>query len=373
MKIAFSFGKFILANRLVSINNLWKDPRGLTGSEVSFFCYAHELKKRGHDVDIYIESHERSGEWNGMKVRSFDEFMSQYRTDYDAVCSWCEPDTLRNVHPKAVRLCNQQVNDFLYAKPGFDDAVDVFTSPASHHMAHMQGWGNTTASKWCVLPNGCDTSWYPKRERRKHSVVWASSPDRGLHLLLGMWPKIRARVPDANLRVFYNMAHWVQANRSLQHRHPHLDETSRRANYVYEALLRMPGKDWGIEIRDSTSREQMIEELATAEVLAYCCDTFVYTEGFSVTLMEACASGMVPITTSVDSLGTIYREAVPMVEAPVRDRLDEYVNLVVRALTDEDFKASVLKKTLPFAEKYSYQKGAETLEGYLLQAKSRKT
>jgi glycosyltransferase involved in cell wall biosynthesis len=38
---------------------------------------------------------------------------------------------------------------------------------------------------------------------RNHKLIYASSPDRGLDILLKMWPDIRAKFPDAELHVAY--------------------------------------------------------------------------------------------------------------------------------------------------------------------------
>jgi glycosyltransferase involved in cell wall biosynthesis len=39
--------------------------------------------------------------------------------------------------------------------------------------------------------------------KRKHSAGYFSSYDRGLHILLTMWPAIRKAVPDATLDIYY--------------------------------------------------------------------------------------------------------------------------------------------------------------------------
>ncbi len=39
--------------------------------------------------------------------------------------------------------------------------------------------------------------------RNNYRIIWSSSYDRGLDILLKMWPDIKKAVPEAELHVFY--------------------------------------------------------------------------------------------------------------------------------------------------------------------------
>lgn len=43
----------------------------------------------------------------------------------------------------------------------------------------------------------------PGPERKRDRFVYASSPDRGINRVLELWPKIKAKLPDADLHIFY--------------------------------------------------------------------------------------------------------------------------------------------------------------------------
>jgi glycosyltransferase involved in cell wall biosynthesis len=81
--------------------------------------------------------------------------------------------------------------------------------------------------------------------------------------------------------------------------------------------------------------------------------------------MEACASGMVPIISSVDSLGQIYGGHIPVVQAPIQDHAEEFVQLTIRALTDNDFAQSVVAKARALANEYKWSILAEKLENLI--------
>ena len=364
MKIAFIYGPWSVGQRPFNLDSLWTDPRGLTGSEVSFFSIAREMARRGHQVTIFTRHQSRlPRDWEGCSVLDVDSLSPESTASFDAACSWNEPDMLRRVSPELVRLVNQQLNDFDYCQPGYDEFVDVYTSPSDAHREYIRSH-TPIPEKWEVLPNGCDSSQYPDVPRVRNRVIYASSPDRGLHLLLQEWPKIRRAVPDAHLRVFYNFEPWYQ-RMSVETFSPYPDvrECCHRAMYIREAMRRLA--DHGVEHCHSISREQMAKEMAEAWVLAYPCETIRYTEGFSVTLMEACASGVLPVTSSVDSLGGIYGKVVPMVQAPARDNMPAFVDLVVKGLKDEKWRSKVVAKTKKFSKSFEWPLLAHRLEKIL--------
>jgi glycosyltransferase involved in cell wall biosynthesis len=99
--------------------------------------------------------------------------------------------------------------------------------------------------------------------------------------------------------------------------------------------------------------------------LAYPCDTVNWTEGFSVTLMEACAAGIVPVTTDVDALGEIYGGAAVMIRSPIGERLDKFVQAVTESLTDDDFRSKVTSRTMALAECYKWPDLTTKLETIL--------
>jgi len=363
MKVAFVYGPFTLAGRLIDFANLWDSPRGLTGSELSCICFAREMARMGHHVSLFIQN-PNAPEYDGVPLREFAN-LSAESYGYDAVCAWNEPDVLRGVAPGAVRLVNQQLNDFGYCRPGFDDFVDVYTSPSQSHMEFIRSH-TPSPHKWAVLPNGCDPDQYDRSAKVPGRVIYASSPDRGLHLLMQAWPAVRRAVPEAHLRVFYNMDGWISTFVPIEH-HGIKDftEFGRRARYIDLAMRRMGGL--GVTRVGSVSRRQMVKEMSEAVVLAYPCDTVRFTEGFSVTTMEACASGAVPVVTAVDSLGQIYLPHIPAVPVPARDNVPAFAEFVVRGLTDTGFQTGAREKSLALAESHRWSVLAGRLEEILLE------
>lgn len=370
MRIAFLYGKFSLGPRPLDFDTLYTSPRGLTGSELSCVEYAHAMKQRGHEVILVVGHLDKRTTWRGIDVFPLKD--PNVVAGFDVVYSWNEPDLLREIPTVGLRIVNQQLNDFAYCQPGWEEFSDVVTSPSAHHLEFLRKMA-PNVRRWDVVPNGCDPTQYAEVKRVPGRVIWASSADRGLHLLLQAWPQIKTRVPDASLRCFYNFqpAHFDEFESVGPNVHPDLLEIAQRKRYIQYAMGKLAGPKWDVEHVGSVSRERMREEFERAVVLGYPCDPIRYTEGFSVTSMEACASGCLPVLTDVDSLGHIYGGAVPMVSLAGKsfgpEHTKEFVDLVVRGLTNEPWRRIRVAECKQLAAQHAWPVLAERLEKMLVE------
>jgi glycosyltransferase involved in cell wall biosynthesis len=374
MRIAFLYGKFSLGARPFDFDALYTAPRGLTGSELSCIEYARAMAARGHDVLLIVGQPLEPRTWYGVNVSPLVD--PNAVADYDAVLSWNEPNLVFEVPPGPLRVVNQQLNDFAYCRPGWEGVVDLVTSPSARHLEYLKHQAPSVAD-WAVLPNGCDPTLYELDDDARRTVagrvVWASSADRGLHRLLEMWPRIKRAVPHATLRCFYHFepAHFDDYEQIGPNVHPDLLEIAQRKRYVRYAMEKLSAGGWGVEHVGSVSRHRMAEEWERAEVLAYPCDTIRFTEGFSVTTLEACASGALPVITDTDALGQIYGDVAPMTKLSDSDRFDaqaqiHFSDLVIEGLTNHEWRRAHVARCRALAVEHSWGILAERLENILL-------
>ena len=139
-----------------------------------------------------------------------------------------------------------------------------------------------------------------------------------------------------------------------------LTETGYRARYIAQAIRRLDG--CGIQAVGSTSRADMAREMAQAECLAYPCDPIRWTEGFSVTTLEGCASGAVPVISKADALGSIYAGLPTLIDVPLRENVQAFTDGVVRVLTDEPYAEHAREVGRAIAERHAWPKLTEQLE-----------
>ena len=338
MRIAVTYGPMCLMRYP---EETWDDPR--TGSEIGWRRIVEELRLLGHEVD-------RS--WCGV----------DHPDGYDAVVSINEPYSLRPFTKAKLRVCCFWLNEFTFCKEGqyghqdFDDFVDLYLSPSEAHRQKAIGeWGAPRPEKWSVNHLGCDTvNGLAKIPGR---VVYCSSPDRGLHRVLEGWPAIRRAVPGANLRIFYRLAPWFRGFDTTPY-YPPIEKLRHRALWCEEALRRLSGPEWGITVVDSVNHDQLMREMAEAEVLLFPAETVSWSEGFSCATMEGCAAGCAVIVSDCDSLGEVYAPLDPFKTGD----WDAFRDRTIRALQDAAFRAELQSKARLLASQNTWKKHAERLD-----------
>lgn len=344
--MALLLGAFSVGARPLDMARVYDDPRGLTGTELCYVRTLEELGKLGHVAQGFVGG------------------ATGYEAGYDAVVSINEPNLLEPVR-QGRRVVWQMLNDFSFVRPGYDAWVDQYFGVSEQHTAHVAA-RSESPGKWSTIGLGCDPEIYAD-ERIPGRVVWASSADRGLHWLLEAWPEIKASAPQASLHVLYHFSYDAIIDVERHHTspqggpyHAHILEVAQRARYIREMLPRLRGLD--VTHLGSVSRKQMIREWNEAAVLAYPCDTVAFSEGFSVTTLEAHASYTMPVITDCDCLGSLYRDSgcTMIPRAEIRQAL-------AQAVVDELQRPSPerIAQCRRFAEANTWAKAAKTLSDRL--------
>lgn len=356
----------------LNVENIWTDPRGLSGSELGCIRIAQELRDMGHAVTIATLA--EPCDWDGIRICRIEH---AHRTEADAVVAINDPNALRGIEG-AFRVVLFWNNDFGFCRLGFDDYVDLWQSPSQGHLDYMlskpfdvelthegpRGTYRADPSKWTVNELGCDPERYGGVEKVPGRVVYCSSPDRGLHWLLQEWPAIKRAVPHAHLRIFYRLEPWIRGFDNVPY-FPPIEPLRARALYIEDALRRLAHLD--VVAVDSVSREQIAREMSEAEVLAFPCDTVSWSEGFSCTVLEACAARACPVITDCDAFGTLYGGVVPMASRELTPGSDwtgwvsDWSTTVIEALEDSHFRSKVNEAAHAFAQQHTWRHTAQRL------------
>lgn len=352
-KLAFLFDPWGCP-RPIRPAGLFTDPRGLTGSEISCVMQAIEMRKLGHEVTIY-SNYSEDGEVRGVRFAQWKRWAEEAGQDWHAVVAFIQPQGLQLVKPGVLRVFNQQVNDFQYCL-GWEAFVDVATSPSPHHQKYLSTL--TQFQNWKILPNGCDAS-IRGNGKRSRSIVYASSPDRGLHWVLELFPRLKKRVPDVECHVYYD----YRPGLGKVYEQWGEKELAKRFRYIETVMPQLASR--GVFHHKSVSREDMAKVLCESRLLAYPCDPVRYTEGFSCTTLEAASAGCLPVICAADALGEIYGNYLPNVAAPFSDHRDEYFDLLVKLLTDNEAYASAQAKARPLGGIYDWSIVGQRLQSIL--------
>ena len=340
--------------------------RTVGGGEAGMLETAFGLAKRGWGVTIF--SCAERGLYKDVVFRPEREYLTAvWENRPEVVVAWSDAEPLRCAPPGVARALAQQLNDLVFA-PGWEQSVDILISPSHNHveMIRRLGWSGETVA----VHNGCHPwQWAdapPPRERPLQVGYW-SSPDRGLHLLLRAWPRIRDRVPGARLVVAYEVERLFGITR-----HPDRgDEHIARINVVRDLVL-ASRCDPTISFTGAISRARLREIQKQTRVMAYPSAGISYTEGFCVAALEACAAGVFPVMRPVDALPSIYDGVarwLPL-DTGSSDFEDALVNGVVYGLTgwaERDAPVAV-PYLLRRAEEYTWDSAVGEMESALARA-----
>jgi glycosyltransferase involved in cell wall biosynthesis len=367
LRIAVILGKTGSAvHGVLDVAKVFEDDGAFaTGTVTGFFSIAWGLAERGHTVDAFCECKENvvGSKLGGAHFYNIDR--EQVSDGYDAFITVNEPDMLKGKPKDKLKIVALWLNDFSVASPGWDEHVDVYACPSETHKLYVRGRGEVPREKLDVAPLCVNMELHDEAvARRLWSIAYCSSPDRGLHHLLAMFPEIKARVPGANLRVYYRVKPWYETIVGMRP----LDGTHMRwrADQIKASFADL-GEDGsrGVTLVGPVSPRRMARELRQTMVLAYPCDVVRFTEGFGAAVLDACAAGCVPVISNVDAFGEIYWGAAHLISGNPGERKKAWIDAVCLALTDDGFATEVRQASRARAREFTRQKSAARWEALI--------
>ena len=297
---------------------------GMGGSETMALNLAEGLARSGHCVRVYAHC-EGPGMVvgpNGMSWRDESDF-------HDLICdvliSSRRPDAVdkcRRVVAKKSVLWVHDVHCDVHLTPERAQHFDEIWCLSRWHMENMaEAYPWLQKDKLVQIRNGIDLALWGSGPdyRNPHRAVYSSSPDRGLPLALELWPRVREKVPDAELHVYYGFDNWIR-----------VCELTGRPTDELRAIRRTAESTPGVFLHGRVNEAQLAEEFFRAGVWAY--PTWWY-ETSCITAMQALAAGLCIVTTN--------RAALYETVGTERGRLlnedygsDEYKNEWVESVVD---------------------------------------
>jgi glycosyltransferase involved in cell wall biosynthesis len=356
MRVAVIGGVFTMGSRPpMNPNNLWDDPRGMTGTEVTFTYLAQNMAKLGHATTLFtkVVSHDPQVQ-NGVTWTPSEDIANVLARDgsFDFAVSFCEPNYFKMFpHLAKKKLVLQELNDFPYTDSDAFDKVDHWVAISQNHKEQMlRVLPQVPAEKWTPIHNVVDVDLYrPDHQKIYGQCIYCSSPDRGLHELLSIWPDIRAKEPKATLRIFYDLRTWLDKVISQKSDYPLWRTLQNRAVYIDEVLPKLVA-NCGVSVHQAVSRNRIVEEMLSASVFTYPCAPVSYTEGFSCATLEACAAGTWPVITDADCLPSLYGSVATVI--PRSKIRSDYADAVVSAIRSDGDRNKLREFAKGFDLKY---------------------
>lgn len=158
--------------------------------------------------------------------------------------------------------------------------------------------------------------------KKKNSVGYFSAYYRGLECLLDMWPKIRERVPDATLDVYYGWESWL----ALQGP----DDFYERMEKQFKVL-----SSQGVTVHGRVSHDELARAMRSTQVWAYPTE---FTEIHCITALKAQEAGCYPVVTDVGALAETVQSGVKIHTKKIyTDEFQQelFIDAVVKALEED--------------------------------------
>lgn len=188
---------------------------------------------------------------------------------------------------------------------------------------------------------------------KQHKLFYGSSPDRGLDMLLFMWPDIRKEFPDAELHVCYG---WKLFDIMAR--------TNPERRQWKESVLQMMQYP-GIVDHGRVGKDELKEIRSSCGIWAY--PTY-FTEINCITALECQRDGVVPVVIDLAALREVVGAGV-IVEGDIKDpqTMKKFQEELISLMKDGDRWKKESRKAIKHSNKYDWSTVAREWLPYFLE------
>jgi len=316
---------------------------GIGGSETALVQVATRLAARGHHVRVYSSAVE--GLYGGALYRPFTAWDPTEEVDLLIVSRLAHvfDNPMVGAKQSALWCHDHSYPDVLTEERA--SKVDRIVVLSDWHRKRFAKLYPFTRRRLRVIRNGISLREIETGENRyshasrkfsarRPRVIYSSSPDRGLEVLLDVWPRIREQAPKAELHVFYGFETIDRMSSS----NPSLQMLKRS---LLTKVAQLGGEKGGVYLRGRVGQVELADEMQRARVLAY---PTAFLETSCITAMEARAAGLPIVTSDLGALReTVGEHGYTIAWARNEDKpcnhspeyQDRFVRQVVGMMTDK--------------------------------------
>jgi 2-polyprenyl-3-methyl-5-hydroxy-6-metoxy-1,4-benzoquinol methylase/glycosyltransferase involved in cell wall biosynthesis len=318
---------------------------GTGGSELACVEMAKSFARMGHRVRVYSDCPGMEGIYDEVEYLHFSHAQPGTIT-CDVFISSRQPTVLPALQLTAkARIL--WVHDIHVGAPGsqLHEALlhydRIFCLSKWHRDYFLSVYPFLDPEKVVVSRNGILIERFPCAEHAKENkLIYTSSGNRGLELLLDLFPRIREKVPDVELEVYYGFNVWKSAARNSP------DEMA-QIERIEQKMKNTPG----VITMGRENQQGLAKAWLQAKVWAY--PTW-FTETYCISALEAQAAGAVPVTTNLAALGETVQSGF-LLSPPLNEEYNkDFVDSVVELLTDEEERQKHVKIGREAAEKLTW-------------------
>lgn len=182
------------------------------------------------------------------------------------------------------------------------DRPDKIIGLTNWHANHMSKLYNVDKDRFAIIPNGLNLERFKVDRSNDDSnspkFIWSSSPDRGLDVLLGLWPTIRSFYPDAELHVYYgwNLIDKIINTMKSRGQGGYLEYIK---SQIVGKMYELGNEEGGIYNHGRVDQDTLAEAMYKSTFWGY---PTQFMETFCITAIENQAAGVIPITSNLAAL-----------------------------------------------------------------------
>lgn len=331
------------------------ERKGLGGSETAAVRLAEQLSELGFVVTVY-------GEVDQMCYR---DVIFRHHSVYDpeeprlAVIASRLPEVFDRPPAAKVRclwLHDTDAGDRLTQNRA--DSIDHVFVLSRWHEKHVGKMYPFLRDKLRRIRNGITPEYFegeqPEREKR---VLYTSSPDRGLDLLLEMWPEVLKEVPDAKLEYCYSAVYDAVAKER--------PEVAEHAAKVAE-MAKQPG----VTALGSLTQPQLAKLMRASLVWAHPSwatpHNMPFHETSCIGAMEAQAAGLLPVASKWGALSETVVAGRLINSKPLGPRWRAaFIREIIDGLTNPETQEWVQRRGPEVAADLGWDGVARHVAGYI--------
>lgn len=309
--------------------------KGLGGSEEAVVYLARELVRLGYVVDVYCNTGE-PGQHDGVEYRNFWTWSRDVRCDI--FIAWRNSEYIEEAPDGARKyLWLHDVQKPEYYTPERIAKIDKIFALSKWHRDNLP---DIPDDKFFITRNGivaADFAVAGHVQRDPYKCVYASSPDRGLDILLEIWPEIKKRVKDAHLHIFYGFSATYDK----------LHANNDRMIEYKERILKLVNELDGVHYHGKVPHAVLHSHLMSAGLWIY---PTHFTEISCITAMKAQAAGAVPVTMTLAALDETVRHGYKL-SFPIADERSRLsiTNIAVDLMLNPEKQEKVRKPMMDWA------------------------
>jgi len=250
---------------------------GIGGAEIALLTMCESWVNAGHEVILFNDPD--TCDVSPFAQRRMDDFNRD--AERDVVITFRSPNA-RTIGAKGLHVWwstdQKSDGDFKRFAPNADKIVTI----SEYHADYFRTTYGIANSIVIDLPVRVD-DYNQEIEKVEGRCIFTSVPSRGLDVLHGIWPKIKALYPKASLVITSDYRLWGASGPS--------NEPFRTSWLDFEDVVFM----------GAVPRRDLVVEEMKAQVLSYPC---VYDELFCISIAEAQVAGVYPITSEFGAVKT---------------------------------------------------------------------